>query len=266
MIQSAIKHLKYYGHRAQVELMQLWEYRVDTLSTNLGTYGYTLMTLLFIQVIFNQTDSIAGWTQDQILVLFGTGQMLFYLHMSIFWSTYDDITRLIRKGELDRFLLKPINSLFAISTDKFGFVELIPSFLPTLIVIRHGLINLNWVFNLNLVFYIGSFLISLAIYYCMYMLIALLSFWWTDTTEIHGLYHRIDELQNYPAEIYPPIIKTLFFLIIPVGIVAYAPTVFLIRGFQLELFLYQLLALFIFIALTKILWTKGLQNYSSASS
>lgn len=267
MIQSVTKHLRYYHHRIKAELMMAWEYRFNTLSTSLGTYGYTLMTILFIDIIFNQTNSIAGWNQNQILLLFGIGQAIFYIYNSFFVTTaWGELSQKISTGNLDPFLLKPLRPIFSITTDHFTFFEMIPSFILPYLLIRHSWIALNLTFNSNLIIFLVSISISLIIIWCINLSISAASFWWTDTTELLGLYHRLDELQNFPASIYPSSIKYLFLIIIPVGIIAYAPTTFLLHGFLLDLFLYQLAALTIFVTLTKTLWTRGLQNYTSASS
>jgi ABC-2 type transport system permease protein len=267
MMQSAIKHLRYYRHRIKAEFMQAWEYRFNTLSASLGTYGYTLMTIFFIDIIFKQTQSIAGWDQNEILLLFGLGQLLFYLYNSFFVVTsWGELSQKISLGSLDQYLLKPLNPIFSITTDRFTLHEMLPSLILPYFIIRHSWLALNLTINTNFIIFSISIIISFIIIWCINLSISSASFWWTDTTELQGLYHRLDELQNFPATIYPKSIRFIFLTLIPVGLVVYVPTVFLLHGFQLDLFLYQLTSLIIFVTLTTTLWTKGLQNYTSASS
>lgn len=258
------KNWRYFIQRAKIQLMNLTEYRANTLSTILGSYGYSLMSIFFIKVLYINIPDIAGWSFHQMLVLFANSQLLFYIHYTLFGSIRY-LSQHIIKGDLDKFLTKPLSAFFTVSIDDLNLVEMIPSFIIPIFIYIYALPNLE-IFPGNYLISLASLIISLIIYFLVYQAIGLLSFWYSELTHVINWFDYLRDNMKYPADIFPKSIRMIIFTIIPIGIMAYAPTVFLLFGFHWHLFIYQLISLTLFIFLTRILWTSGLKIYSSASS
>ncbi len=265
MMPSAIKHFRYWKLRSKVQMMHFMEYRADLLMGILGTYGYSFAKLTFLGVLFTQVNSLAGWNFYEMLLLYAIAELIVYLHYS-FFGPIVVLSEAVLSGELDRYLLKPLSAFFTLSFDDFRLLETLPSFLiPVGIIwISNPHLNLLWWPNGPIALLV--FVISLIIYFLFKAILGLLSFWILDVNPLINFYENLSDFEKYPLDIFPKFLRSIFLTIIPIGLVAYVPTVFFIRGFQLDLFLCQLFGLGIFTTLTKILWTKGLQNYSSASS
>ena len=259
------KIIRYYGSWARIQLMQFLEYRANALSTSLGAYGYTLMTLLFFDVIFNKINSVAGWNHHEILLLFGMGQLIYYTYHTFFGATWRITSKIISKGKLDAFLLRPINPLFSIVTSRLSLVEILPSW-----ALAIGIVAVAWCrLELGWGSYQFAVLIDLflgvALFTAPFIIISLASFWWTDTQTLTDIYHSITELQQYPAEIIPWAAPPIFMTLIPIILTAYTPTYFLIRQFNPALLVAQVLVLSFFIIAINLLWKRGLERYSSTS-
>ena len=261
------RHIHYYNAKNKAKLMAWAAYRADLLMATLGAYGYTFMTVIFINVLFQNIDSIAGWKEYEILLLLGVGQIVFYLQSGFFGTVDWRISEYIADGELDLFLLKPVNTLFNIVTYNFKVFEMLPSFMLAVSIFFYALIKGNYYPSFLLLFLAGVFTLLGAILVMLIKLdISLLSFWLTDTRDIRRIYFHVFDLFKYPLEIYPNSARFAFTTIIPVGLIAYFPAHLIIKGFHLTLFAYYLGSLAFFAVLAAIFWKKGLKAYSSASS
>lgn len=247
--------------------MSLAAYRADLFMVTLGSYGYTLMTIVFINVLFDNIDSIAGWGKYEMLLLLGVGQILFYLHVCFFSSVDKWVSEIIANGELDLYLLKPVNALFNITTYEFSIFELIPSFMLAITIFSYALVKGNYNPGLFLLLLSGIFIVLGTFLFTLVRLnVALLSFWLTDTRDVRRTYYHIFDLFKYPLEIYPDSLKIVFTTVIPIGIVSYFPAHLIVKGFSWALFSAFMFSLFTYAACASILWKKGLRVYSSASS
>src|SRR6266705_4949859 len=71
--------------------------------------------LIFYKTVFASTNVIAGWDQSQYLVFVGCYYTLEGIIETFFLENCTEFSELIRTGELDFFLLKPIDEQFLIT-------------------------------------------------------------------------------------------------------------------------------------------------------
>lgn len=268
MKQSDIRYYyRYYGHLTKVKLMSLMEYRFDIIASCLGTYGYTLMILIFIDVIFRNVNTVAGWNRDEILMLFAMSQFCFYFFYTFFWSIWSQVPDAIRTGDLDKLLLKPISPLFQLVTQEFTLIEAAPS-----MILPFALTALVWN-RLDLhptLFQVSATAIALlagaAISVLVQLNLALLSFWVSDTKPLQKSFAELEDLRKYPLAIYPESVRWLVVTLVPIGLVAYAPTYLLVKGWSIVWFALPLATLLFFVLMTMFIWRYGTRAYTSASS
>lgn len=244
--------------------MQLFEYRVNMFSTTLATYGYNIVSLIFLNVLFENIESIAGWGRYEIILLWGITELVLGLYWALFASVEERVSEMIRNGNLDQFLLRPINTLLDISTQKITLFEGIPLLVLSLGIITFAWIKLSLNFGFNVVIFPITVLLSVAIATLVPLSISLLAFWLADTRDISRFYQQMTPFAMYPIGIYPTKLRFIFTTFIPVAILAYVPAYTLLYGFNVELFLYQVAALALFSTAVKVLWTQGLKRYQSA--
>ena len=71
--------------------------------------------LVFYQTVFAQTNYVANWTQSQYLFFVGCYFALEGLLETLFLSNCNEFSELVRSGNLDFFLLKPIDEQFLVT-------------------------------------------------------------------------------------------------------------------------------------------------------
>src|SRR3954470_8396486 len=84
------------------------------------------LQLAFFNVIYSHTDSIAGWTRWEVVLLVGASHFIQQLFQAFFLTNCVNLSELVRTGKLDFMLLLPVNTRFLVSlrtVDLGGFVN-----------------------------------------------------------------------------------------------------------------------------------------------
>lgn len=95
-------------------LKQIMEYKVDFVIGVLGVFLGQGLNLLFLNVLFQHIPSLIGWSFQQIAFIYGFSLIpkgIDHLFFDNLWALGQ---RLVRKGEFDKYLTRPINPLFHI--------------------------------------------------------------------------------------------------------------------------------------------------------
>src|SRR3954465_2812801 len=91
--------------------------------------------IVFFSIIFGNVDHIGDWTKWEVVLLFGTHQMISQLFQAFFFVNVANIPELVRTGRLDSLLALPIDSQFAVSTKQFGLDSGLNAILGGIVVI-----------------------------------------------------------------------------------------------------------------------------------
>src|SRR3989339_121712 len=243
----------------EMQAMQNAEYRADMIMVFLASWGYMVMSLVFLFVFFGNVTEIGGWNKYETITLFAVGQLVFYLNWSFFGSVSEAVGKFIQEGSLDRFLLYPLNALYNISVCSPDFIVTIPSFIFTGAVLVWGYIHLESETGLAGMILCVLLMIVGCLQVTFYNLcISLLSFWLTDVRSIHRVRIRLQDLYKFPRDIYPQgSIRAIFTYVIPIALTAYVPAYVLVKGFDLSLILVYLFVTVMLFGLTLLLWGMG---------
>ncbi|MBF0714407.1 ABC-2 family transporter protein [Gemella sp. GH3] len=261
------KHLYLYKEFLKIDFKRIMSYKLDFLVGNFGYLVDTFTTLFILLITLQYTDIIGGFSLYQILFLYGFISLTSSL-WEFFFVTTLEVPYLVQTGELDLFLLRPLNTLYQFvifQLDEEAIFELISG----LIIIAFSLYNLdisiNYMFIIKFIlFVISAVLIREAIY------LSLVSFSFFSITNdgMKNILWQIYELSNYPINIYPFFIKVIL-IIIPFSFVGYFPVVNLLNTtntFNFESFILVAIGPLILYVVYKTIWTFGLKFYQSTGS
>lgn len=242
------------------------EFRSEVISWSIQSIIWALLALAITDLIFGQVDSIAGWTRNEAMALSLTGSMFISF---LWWNVFPSMLRLvetIRTGDFDFYLLRPVNSRFLISISRFGF-DNYPRVLVTVILLIGLIVKQSMpVSFLSIISFIGLFLLGSVIFYCLFLIIATLSFWLTQMEELAHLFDTILTMGRYPTDIFQSWLKIIFFYLIPMVFVATFPVRALFGRGGIELVLQGFALAVIFFVASQWFWNFALRRYSSASS
>lgn len=262
----ALYYLKIWLASARYSIVRTMMFRMDFLMWSLVEFFWMAVNILLIGVIYSHTDSIAGWSQYEMLLLVGTAMILQRLMMGFFWSNLFELGRNIRNGQFDFFLAQPGNPLFMLSTRKLDLDGLLNSFIAIALVI-YSAAKLGLTPGvLDIALYVVLLGCSLVIHYAAVLLIVSLTFWLIGSQGIEGSYFTLFEFGRLPRQAFVGVREVVFVWALPAVISSNVPAATLIHGFQPHYVLWLGATAIVWLSVAIWVFRAGLRRYASASS
>jgi ABC-2 type transport system permease protein len=251
---------------ARYSIIRTLMFRGDFFVWSLVELFWMTVNLLLVSVIYQHTESIAGWNKYEMVLLVGTSMIVQRLLMGFFWSSIFEMGRNVRTGNFDFFLAQPGNVMFMATTRKLDPDGLINSFVAAGVVI-YAVRQLGLHPGvLDVVLYLFLLLCGLAIHYSILVLSTSLVFWLTSAQGVEGGYFTLTEFSRLPREAFKGITNTLFVWVLPVVVVSNAPARTLLHGFEWRWAVWLFVLAAGWFAFTVWVFHRGLRRYASASS
>jgi len=225
------------------------------------------LQLIFVEVLYSQTDHIASWTKWEVVLLMGASHFIQMLFGAIFLSNFIHLSEEIRSGKMDFMLLLPVNTRFLISlrqVDLGGFVNAATG----LGIMAYAAHRLHWSPTIGqaLVFVVLC-LAGVLIHYSLMTMICSVSFW---TVRAQGLvwgYYNLFSLARLPDEAFRGLFKAFFTFAVPMLLVANVPVKWLLARLASPWEMALLLvASVVTLLVSEMVWRFALKHYTSASS
>ena len=245
------------------------------------------MNLGFYLLIFKFADQIGsntGWRRDEFFVFLATTWFVNSLVQAFFMPNCQEFSELIRTGNLDFALLKPIDTQFLISFTKVDWSSL-TNFLMGIVVMTIALVNLTTQPDNPLVLNPASFLLyplyivcGVVILYSLMISLSATSIWLGRNQSLYNFWFYITNFSRYPMEIYQRgfwgfSLWGVFTFLIPVLVVVNVPARLLARPLRPEgawwewpLAGFALLATGLSVLVSRWIFKRALLSYRSASS
>ena len=220
----------------------------------------------FWSIIFSYVDVLGDFNQQAVVIFLIVMYLTDTVFVFIFGANTFTLNTMVIKGDLDLVLIKPVNPQFFMSfryVSSYAIISFIILFslLLKLIFDYHGFISI-----LDLGIFGVSFILGILIFYALEFMISCLVFWYKNFSVGGWLASEITKYSRRPDSIYTGKFRRIIFTIFPMAMITSVPARVLIFGPQINLLLLQLLIAIIFLAISKVIWEKGLKYYESASS
>lgn len=261
------RYLAIYRLQARNSLIREMNFKANFLLWMVVELLWFFGQLAFIEVLYSQTDSIAGWSKWQVVALVGSHQVVSQIFQAFFFVNLSHLPELVRSGRLDLLLTLPIDAQFAVSTKQVSFDSLVNAFVSV------GIVTFAMI-KLGLVPGVGQIVLALvaigfgvAVHYAVMMSLACISFWSIRAQFING-YFNLFMIGRIPEAVFRGIFRFLFTWVIPIVWVSNVPAQVLARPFESPWPGFTALAVgtVVVIAGTRVLWSFALRRYGSASS
>ncbi len=249
----------------KVSLKEILIYRIDCIVGIISQIIVQLVSLIFILIVFQNTENIAGWNFEQILLLFGVTRISIGISGYCFDGLYEIGPKYIKNGDFDKILLRPVHPLISIIGASREFVAIADFFLGLILTI-YMLIKLSIPITIFLIFKIICFSIVGAFIIGAILTIASISSFWTyRSNEVIWSIYRIYTFSEYPINIYNKFIRILITTILPFAFVAYYPTMDYLGLNNYMIYLSPVVAIVLWIIAVK-LWNLALNKYRSTGT
>ena len=224
--------------------------------------------ILFVDVLFLNTQQIGDWSKWEVVVLIGTHQMISQIFQAFFYVNLANLPELVRTGRLDLMLLLPVDAQFSVSTRQFGLDNVVNVAVGAAFVV-FSLGKLGIVPSpLQLACYGASLLLGALVHYAIMFSLATLSFWIVRAQGLIYGYFNLVSIARYPDSVFSGVFKFVFSWLIPVIVVSNVPARLLTRAgsHPWTLLLYLAGACVLSLTLSRFFWLCALRRYGSASS
>src|SRR5690606_40365355 len=90
---SFLDYLRVWLACARYSVVRTMMFRFDFLMWSLVEFFWMSVNVLLVAIIYRHTDSIAGWSQYEMLLLIGTSMLMQRLLMGFFWTNLFEFGR-----------------------------------------------------------------------------------------------------------------------------------------------------------------------------
>jgi ABC-2 type transport system permease protein len=219
-------------------------------------------------VLFSRFKMIHGWTLKEMAFLYGFVHMGFAVAelTSRGFDKFDDI---VYRGDFDRFLLRPVGTLFQVATSEVIAIK-IGRFLQGLFVFVWGALQVQMSWNeVHIVILCLCFIGTVALFYGVFVIQATLSFYLRETLELmHIVTYGGRTIGEYPITVFNVAWRLLFTCVFPTACVLYYPISVVLNkgGFPIWLGVVSPTAGIIFLVGSFQLWKIGVRYYRSTGT
>ena len=248
-------------------LKKLMEYKADFLLGAVGLLLTQVFQLAFLGIIFSQIPALIGWSFQEILFIYGfslIAKTLDHLFTDNLWMVG---YRIIRKGEFDKYLTRPINTLYHVIAENFC-VDAFGEMLTCILLLAYSIPSLDLPFHwYTIPLWIVVAVFATLIYTSLKIMTAAISFWTKASGHITHMLYMTNDFSKYPVSIYNKFVQTVITYVIPFAFTAYFPASYFLTGNNPWFCIGgTVIAGTVLFALALFIWHKGLSAYESAGS
>jgi ABC-2 type transport system permease protein len=260
------RYLRLYAHFLRFSLSRAMQFRLDFFfRVGMDTLWYAMHLTMFA-ILYEHTDVVGGWNQDQIRVFLGGVFVTDAIQMTLFSNNLWAFTLAVNKGDLDYHLVRPVSTLFFVSLREFALNSFLNLLLATGILVWAIARYPQPLDPLSVAVYVPLLLLGVFLHYCLQMLFLLPVFWVHSGGGLRDVFWTIDAYTSRPVGIFSGWVRRALVSVIPLALVVSFPTRALIEGPSPELVLHVVGVTAAAFLLLLWLWRKGLRAYASASS
>lgn len=254
---------------AQMSFLMQFTNRWSSLGWLGGKVVRLVFFMLFLGAIFKRVPSIAGYTIQEVTLFFVTFNLIDIVAQFFLRGIYM-VGRDIREGDMDFYLIQPVNELFRVSSnlvDFLDFITLIPIvalgawLLPDILAAQTAQQKIY-----NLVVYFLLCANGVAIAFAIHVVIASLTVRTQQMENTIWLYRDLISLGRFPIDIYGQTIRFILTFGLPIGVMVSFPTKALLGMLSPGKIVFALVFAAAAVMGSLAMWRNSLKHYCSVSS
>ena len=260
--------MKIYRSYVKMHLKSSMQYRSNMLMLAFSSCLISLGELLTIFLMFQNFKAVGYWGFYESSLMFGLITAVYSL-VECFARGFDEFSNIIKHGDLDRILVRPLGITRQIFGTKIEFSKLLRTALGIgVIIISLIKLNIEWTFIKVLVL-IGTFMCGCLVILGVMLIGAGISVFSVENLEFINVFtNGSKELSYYPINIYNKWLSRIFTFIIPVACFNYLPISYLMGYGDLPRIIYALSPLMgmMFIIPCLLFFNWSLKKYQSTGT
>lgn len=261
------KHVYIYFLFVKFSLMSQLEYRANFIGNFSMEGGYFLAKLSYIAVIYRSGVKINGLSPDELLFFIGTFIFMTSFYAGLFMLNNFTLRGKIRDGDLDMLITRPVSLQFLVTLRQADLVLFFTDAIGGAVIVVIAWVRLAIPLTLyTLGGYVLFVALSTVVAYCLFLLPQILSFWFVNTSAIAEITDSFWDFNNMPMDIYNRYIQQVGVFILPIFVITNFPPLFVLHRMPTPYLAWAFVLPILLLTFVRLLWSRGLRQYSSASS
>ncbi|WP_426106009.1 ABC transporter permease [Massilia sp. TSP1-1-2] len=249
-----------------VFLRKLMQYRADFL---IGAFGFVVSVstrALFIYLVFRHVNTISGWSYHQVLFLFGFSLIPRGLDHMFSDQLWELGRKLIQRGEFFKYLIRPINPLFHLVSERFFYPDGLGEIGAGIAIAIYAAGSLPIAMSPTKALMMLLLVLSAAlIYLSVKLAFASLAFWTVNSLPAMNAAYQLSSFVKYPLDIFHHAIQFALLWVLPFAFTAYVPVLYILHDDCTLVYWTPVVALLSFTAAYR-LWLAGIERYDMTGS
>jgi ABC-2 type transport system permease protein len=242
------------------------QYRWDFLVQGGLSLVWTALGIVPLYVALHNRPPVEGWDYEQALVVVGWFTLLKGVLDGAVNPSLTAVVEHIRKGTLDFVLMKPADAQFLVSTAKFEPWRVVDLFASVGI--------LAWAFALmgtvpratHVAIAAILLVVAIAVLYSIWILVVAAAFWVVRLDNLSYLLNSVLDFGRWPVSIFKGLLRLVFTLVIPIALMTTYPAEALLGRLAARTAVLAVLGSLAFTVAGRLVWTRAIGRYTSASS
>lgn len=238
-------------------------YRVSAINGALASTGWGVFQLAWIFMLTDRVHHVYGWSRDE-LVLLAMGYVLVIGIFHLFFSRgFEDFSYVVNRGELDSYLLRPIDTQFFVSTLRIR--------LTNIVRISLGLGSMIWWIQYRQLpvtlegvsMFLLLALVGIIVIFSFWFFFSSLLIWYPNLNNLSDFLYTFNGFARYPVEMMLRTGNLLLYLLIPLMLVVAVPVKVLLGEINAGYIIILCVSAILLFILSRMFWKFALRSYTS---
>ncbi len=267
---TAGKYLRLLGSLARYTLVRELAFRGNFLVKVSVEVLWLGILVAFYRTVFARTSHVANWSEPDYFFFVGCFFALNGLIETLFLENCNEFAELVRTGDLDFLLLRPIDEQFLITLRRIDWGTA-PNVIMGGVLMAIALVQKGWQFDpVRLGAFVVTFVSGAVIAYSFMLLLTSLSVWMVRNQSLMEMWWLFSSLARYPREIFSgrwaEPLGNFFTFVIPILLVSNVPANVMVRVLDPPMVVLTIVAAVVLLWISRRFFQHALRSYRSASS
>jgi ABC-2 type transport system permease protein len=265
-----MRYLRLYTAFARISLQGEMAFRANYLIKTFVEVAWLCLMAFFYDRLFEYTSIVAGWSKSEYFFFLGTYFLMESMIETLFMSNVVEFSELVRSGNLDLMLLKPVDEQFLVTCKQVEF-STVPNGLFGLFLMSRSLTQIGTMPEWErIAAFAVTMICSVGIAYSFLLMLAATAVWMVRNQSLYELWWLFMSFVRYPREIFnaPWVygIGWFFTFMIPVALAVNVPAESMVQVLDPRLVMYFVAATLFALWFSRWVFRRALRSYRSASS
>lgn len=262
------RYTKLYKTYLERAIKSRLEYKKDAVIGIISFLITNITSFASLMFIVQSIPSLNGWTMYELGFLYGFSMIPRAIDHLLTDSLWYVGYWYVRSGLIDRFLIRPVNSLFQVIAEVFQPEAIGEAIVGVALLVMCGSkISIHWSVT-NILLLIVASIFGAVIFTAIKLITCSVAFWTKRSGQLMSTAYNFADFSKYPIKIYHPVIKFIMTFILPFGLVISIPIEVVLKGgYNSSVISLSIILVACLLSLLGYsIWNMGLKRYESSGS